>query len=69
MSGTGFDERGPLTAFRAVSSLAHCRAKTASAVSPGQASPLVRQLPAAGLFAALERETRAAIERMQHVLD
>ncbi|MBN3784270.1 nitronate monooxygenase, partial [Burkholderia sp. Ac-20345] len=35
----------------------------------GQAAPLARSLPAAELFAALERETRAAIERMQHVLD
>ena len=35
----------------------------------GQAAPLARSLPAAELFAALERETRAAIERLQHVLD
>lgn len=35
----------------------------------GQAAPLVRSLPAAELFATLERETRAAIARLQHVLD
>lgn len=35
----------------------------------GQAAPLVRSLPAAELFATLERETRAAIERLQHALD
>jgi nitronate monooxygenase len=35
----------------------------------GQAAPLVRPLPAAELFATLERETRAAIARLQHVLD
>ncbi|QTO42815.1 NAD(P)H-dependent flavin oxidoreductase [Burkholderia latens] len=35
----------------------------------GQAAPLVRSLPAAELFATLERETRAAIARLQHALD
>ncbi|WGY66935.1 nitronate monooxygenase [Burkholderia cepacia] len=35
----------------------------------GQAAPLARALPAAELFATLERETRAAIERLQHALD
>jgi len=35
----------------------------------GQAATLVRSLPAAELFATLERETRAAIERLQHALD
>ncbi|AJY14032.1 nitronate monooxygenase [Burkholderia dolosa] len=35
----------------------------------GQAAPLVRSLPAAELFATLESETRAAIERLRHALD
>ncbi|MGN7981281.1 NAD(P)H-dependent flavin oxidoreductase [Burkholderia sp. 22313] len=35
----------------------------------GQAAPLVRSLPAAELFATLERETREAIARLQHALD
>ncbi|RQR87505.1 MULTISPECIES: nitronate monooxygenase family protein [unclassified Burkholderia] len=35
----------------------------------GQAAPLVRSLPTAELFATLERETRAAIARLQHALD
>ncbi|KVL36809.1 2-nitropropane dioxygenase [Burkholderia territorii] len=35
----------------------------------GQAAPLARSLPAAELFATLERETRAAIARLQHALD
>ncbi|KWO49501.1 hypothetical protein WT97_03700 [Burkholderia sp. MSMB1459WGS] len=35
----------------------------------GPAAPLARALPAAEPFAALERETRAAIARMQHVPD
>lgn len=36
MSDAAFDERGILTADHAVASPAHCRAKTATAVSPGQ---------------------------------
>lgn len=35
----------------------------------GQGAPLARSMPAADLFATLERETRAGIARLQHVLD
>ncbi|CAB3771215.1 hypothetical protein B7G54_10695 [Burkholderia puraquae] len=45
MSGAAFDERGTVTADHAVSSPAHCRAKTANAVSPGKCS--ATYLPAA----------------------
>ncbi|OXJ20116.1 hypothetical protein [Burkholderia sp. AU6039] len=49
MSDAAFDERGILTADHAVASPAHCRAKTASAVSSeqsGSPSNAIRPWPA-----------------------
>ncbi|MBF5014299.1 NAD(P)H-dependent flavin oxidoreductase [Burkholderia pseudomultivorans] len=78
LTALGDDARAPVTpsypiAYDAGKAL-HAAAKAKGefgygAQWAGQGAPLARSMPAADLFATLERETRAGIARLQHVLD